>query len=209
MSYTSKQGSRLHQGLSRVPGLVLLFTIPVALAQSPEAELADVRQTLASLDQQAGACQQALDQSGAGTLPPECREFLAAIDGETVANYLSQCRTLRQWRDDFIAANRQADANSTDSLNLQRLMNIEYYCAENALLVRTSHVADAFAAIGAPALANLRSELAGDRFDRQQRQWRRDSTPRSMNQRLRAETDRLWRELELENLRQQLNRALD
>lgn len=216
MSYTSKQKSRREPG--RIAGLALLFTCSLALGQppaepdsetlNPDSALARVRQLLGTIDAQAAACNETYEQTAGEVLAVECVDFLSAIDGEPVVDYLVQCRRLRQWRDEFIEDNLQAEASNSDSDNLQRLMNIEFYCGEGALIIRTEYVASTFATLNQSATARQQSSLAAGIYEYQQLR-SLNSPAGGTSQRLRDETGRLWQQLELEILRQQQNRTLD
>jgi hypothetical protein len=178
-----------------------------ALSQtiSPETRLETIRQLLQALDQQALACQQSLDDSGTDQAGESCRDFLAAIDGATVAEYLAQCQALKQWRQALIDNRQGAAPARDDSLNLQRLMNIELNCGENALLARTEHVASSFATLQ-QALETTSGSGLGDSQAWYEEYRRQSTNTEAVNRRLRAETSELWRQLELENLRRQQSR---
>lgn len=207
MSYTSKQPRCFRLPLPLAWGLALLLTAPAALSQtvSPEARLETIRQLLLGLDQQALACQQSLDDSGTDQAGERCRDFLAAIDGDTVAEYLAQCQALKQWRQALIDSRQGAAPAQDDSLNLQRLMSIEMYCGENALLARTEHVASSFAALQQALAATGPGRIDSQAWYQDYRRSQSSNTE-AVNRRLRAETSELWRQLELENLRQQQSR---
>jgi hypothetical protein len=168
--------------------------------------LETIRQLLQTLDQQALACQQTLEDVEQDQPGESCQRFLAAIDGDSVGDYLQQCLALKQWREELISSRQGVAPAEDDSINLQRLMSIEVYCGDNALLERTEHVAASFAALqqklATTAGSGLRDFRSGNRqFPRSQR-----PDTDSANRRLRAETTELWRQLELENLRQQQRR---
>ena len=210
MSCTSKQPRcfHFHLPLPLAWGLALLLTAPATLSQtiSPEDRLETIRQLLLALDQQALACQQSLDDSGTDQAGESCRDFLAAIDGDTVAEYLAQCQALKQWRQALIDSRQGAAPAQDDSLKLQRLMNIEVYCGENALLAGTEHVASSFAALQQALATTSDSGPGASRAWYQEYRRSQSSNTEAVNRRLRAETSELWRQLELENLRQQQNR---
>ncbi len=135
---------------------------------------------------------------------------MAGIDGELTANYLAHCQALRQWRDEFIADRSISDADA--DTNLERLAGIEQNCGEDALAKRTEFVVTAFNRVARPAEDRLYRDLVQqsrqDRFN-QNNQAQRNQLLRSVQQqrvRSDAAVERQWNELELELIRQQIQR---
>jgi len=178
---------------------------------------------LQALDLQAESCLDALASAPAAddvqSRPEACVQFMGAIDGEPVANYLDRCREIKQWRDGFVTDNAGGDTDdsSTDSeadreRNLQRLIDIEFYCADDSLRLRTQYVFDAFAAVrqtsgvqqwGQQGIA--RQQPTGMAIP----QSRTGGAVSSMHERVRQETEQRWQQLQLELIRQQSRRPVD
>ena len=110
-------------------------------------QIAVVAATFATLDDMAASCLASLGaQPGqsAQALTEDCQTFLAAIDGEPTANYIQHCQQLQQWRSAFVEQSRAAPDDSNDPDALRRLIDIEYFCGDNALRLRTDNVASAY-----------------------------------------------------------------
>lgn len=177
-------------------------------------------EALILLDVKASDCLNAMvaDEDAAAI----CDDFMSAIDGEVIAAYLEHCRTLKAWRDGFVDQTVEQDLQSDgagDEEMLRRLVAIEYTCGENSLLQRTEFVATAFdrvqsqtgpgtAAIGASA-ASLSRQLSESRFNALERVERDRLQDAIQNQQRRSqrESERQFRDLENELLRQQINNA--
>lgn len=176
-------------------------------------------EALILLDVKASDCLQALDaEEDAQRL---CDDFMAAIDGELLADYLERCRTLKSWRDSFVdqtVAQDALDQNENNEEMLRRLIAIEYTCGENSLLARTEFVAtafdrlngsDAIAAARSSSAASLRRQLSESRFnalERVERQRLQDAI-RDQQYRSQRESERQFRDLENELLRDQIRDA--
>ena len=185
----------------------LLSTGSGSLAQSLEVEtheslstrVVQLEELFGSLDNQARNC---LENTPKAKLDnPACQALLDAIDGEPIATYLQHCRSLRNWRDEFVSNYQQsveAEQPDNDAI-LHLLVQTEYYCADNALSQHSDYVVAAFNEL------NSRPVETGNRVER-------STLPassaqletRRMNERLRRETEQQWRSLELELLRQRL-----
>lgn len=198
--------------------VLAMMVLPVAVfsaeAVSVESRIENVRETFSVLDTRAAACLAAReDNASAG--PDACANFLSAIDGPLVATYLSDCGSLKQWRDEFIDTPTPADSSRRETeRNLQRLRDIEFYCGEDALSRRTDNVQSAFNSIRQEQL-NQQYPGAGSalnrlQFERALLELRRQSetSQNSEQRRLNAETERLWNELELELIRQRIDSRL-
>lgn len=139
-----------------------------------------------------------------------CSAYLSLIDGAAVADYLTHCRELKDWRESFITnAHDNADDPAQTQQQLQRLVGIEFFCGDAALSRRTQHVQSAFNRLRDSA---LRIRMSLDGLYREQRllssqQQQRSQTGRELEEqrrRLSGETQGLWRDLEMELLRQRL-----
>lgn len=210
MSSTNKT---IHGCRYPILGIILTLTSCYALGQEPEAadyeqQLDHIKQIevlLHALDQQAEACLETMPRAVLDN--SSCQAFLNAIDGEPVARYLRLCQALRDWREDFVSDYQTSGQSSQHQTSqaLQLLVQTEYYCAENALRLRTEHVLGAFTALNQ---SEREVERDSDYFlpANGSRNGDARTGARDMHERLRRETDRQWRDLELEMLRRQLNR---
>lgn len=170
----------------------------------PGERLQEVRELILSLDSQASDC---LDTAPAATAAnPHCQALIAAIDGEEVANYLQHCARLKDWRDRFINRYQDGDTSEevTDTTALEVLVQTEYWCGEDALRERTSSVFPAFAELNQASEDNRFASNTANARAGSPALNTRTSDVRSMQERLRLETERLWLDLRIENLRQQL-----
>ena len=194
--------------------LGLLFSFSANSAEADlQAHIDAANAALGQLDSMAGGCLTALDSAGDDIAQQRCREFLDAIDGETLAQYLAHCEALKQWRDDFV---NTALASGTDrdssTQNLQYFIGTEHACGENALQKRTQFVSNAFTLLqegqmqDQPTTAALTRRLAELQFEatlNAERQLLQDSV---LQQRLRTEQETLRQMHKLENelIKQQL-----
>ncbi|MSR12373.1 MAG: hypothetical protein EXR84_11350 [Gammaproteobacteria bacterium] len=132
---------------------------------------------LQQLDTLASACLSGLQQAPA-TNPnpnPNCAQFIAAIDGELLAQYIAHCEVLAAWRASYVTTAFETTQNATAADQtpseiartpseiespLQLLVGAEYACGENALQARTGFVTAAFAQLQQNATA-IQQENAG------------------------------------------------
>lgn len=180
---------------------------------------------LSQLDSKAGDCLLALD-AGTDSKTP-CDDFMQAIDGALVADYLQRCKELKNWRDGYVERRVATDLDVDDGNSvemLQRLIAIEYNCAEDSLIAHTEFVSTAFnrlrgdtavvsarANADAASLSRQLSEQNLSALDESERLRLLDAL-RSQQNRSQRETERQFDDLELELLRQQIrsaNRARD
>lgn len=173
---------------------------------------------LEQLDALAGTCKTALqqpDETVAATVAATpCSQFLAAIDGELLAQYLAHCRVLKEWKAQYVTAAFNADQTLiTADTALQLLVGTDYACGENALQQRTEFVTSTFALIQPGAGISQRQnnqvelrlkELQFDATLSAERSLLQNSVEQQELQRV-QESARQMRQLELENLRQQLD----
>lgn len=182
-----------------------------------QSTLDSTAESLILLDVKASDCLDALD-TGENRVAL-CDDFMAAIDGEIVANYLAQCRLLKGWRDEYVEQTIEANlANDSqdDEETLRRLVAVEYYCADTTVLQRTEFVAAAFNRLGNNSAndpsgthsssASLRQQLSENRFNflENQERMRLQDALRSEQNRSQRETERQFDNLENELIRQQI-----
>ncbi len=168
---------------------------------------------LKELDLRANDCLTALDSEQDSK--QTCDDFMAAVDGELMTNYLQQCRVLKNWRDDFVtrtvAENTDA-SNQDDQEMLRRLVSIEFNCGENTLRTRTQFVVPAFNRLQAGAespgvsATSLSRQLSEARFKAMENRERQRLLNSVQNQQDRSqlETERQFNALENELIRQQI-----
>ena len=185
---------------------------------------------LQQLDTLASACLTGSQQAPA-TNPnpnpnPNCAQFIAAIDGELLAQYIAHCEVLAAWRASYVTTAFETTQNATaagqtpseiartpsDIGNpLQLLVGAEYACGENALQARTGFVTAAFAQLQQNATA-IQQEHAGltrrlneSQFDATlsaERRLLQNSVQQQQLQR-QQESERQLQQLENEIIRQQ------
>lgn len=181
-----------------------------ALEIGVEERIVLIRQAFSELDASAAACLTELDTAEQDRAMEACSAYLSLIDGPVVADYLGHCLLLRDWREAFITEERgDSDDPVQAEQQLQRLVDIEYFCGEAALSRRTEYVQNAFNRLRDSA---LRDRIPVDGLYREQApeaalRLQRSQTERELRQqqrRLSGETQRLWRDLEMELLRQRL-----
>lgn len=170
----------------------------------PVERLQEIRELVLSLDEQAKNCLETAPVATPNN--PHCQRLIAAIDGEEIANYLQHCAQLKEWRDHFITSYQEGDTGGelTDTAALEALVQTEYWCGENALRERTASVFPAFAALNEGSQVNRSASNAINPPANSSPSSARASDARRMQDRLRMETERLWLDLRIENLRQQL-----
>jgi len=197
--------------------LIALFGVfslpPLLLAQglSLEERVESASNALAELDRQASACLDSIDKKDDDNLL-YCDDFIKALDGELIGNYLNQCEVLKAWRDDFV----EDQSTPTDDIEriLELMTGIEFSCGEDALLKRTQYVAKTFgllqdtgrASQSAVPVNRRISELQVQRMQNAERLSLQNSILQQ-NRRLQLETDQRQDDLEKELLRQQINSA--
>lgn len=206
---SSTTNTRTHLGSAALLAIALFH--PGALAQESQAERAflptdqhidQLATLLTALDDKARACLET--EPTANSENSNCQQLIAAIDGNEIANYLAGCANLKDWRDGYIAEFQNENLSSQD-LNeeqaLRLLVQTEYLCGEDALRRRTEYVFPAFAALAQA----MRTETPRATAVRNGSVQRGDAN--AMQERLRRETEQLWLDLEIENLRQSVPRA--
>ena len=76
-----------------------------------------------------------------------CAEFMAAIDGKILEDYIDQCRQLENWKQHILEASLQSTNQTSTSaaqLQLQFIARIEKLCSEDGLRNNTQFVFAAF-----------------------------------------------------------------
>lgn len=212
--------SQTHSRFLLLTGLVALSALlslqSTAEAQESvnyQAQLDTANAELQQLDSKAGACLAAFESESAEIATVSCKQFLAALDGAELANYLASCELLKQWRDNFVsAAQRPGNDNQDDTGNLRLMVGVEYSCGEGALQKRTQFVSTAFnllygdQSLSQQSGAALSRRLAELRFETTRNNERRllqNSIQRQQADRLR-QTERQFDDLEKEIIRQQI-----
>lgn len=173
-------------------------------------------EALIALDVKASDCLAALNSAeNASAL---CDDFLADIDGDLMANYILQCRALKEWRDEYVDQTVSSELESDVANNeemLRRLVSIEFTCGENTLRNRTQFVFAAFSQLrngSAPSASNvtaIQRRLSQSRFnalDSSERQRLQDALS-SQQHRSQRESDQQFNDLENELIRQQIRNS--
>ncbi len=199
MSFTNKA----HPAWRRVLCCAALVLHPGIDAQDSDAQpanlpspqaFASIANLLTSLDDTAQECLESEPNGSLGNL--SCQQLIAAIDGEEIARYLSECKTLTAWRDDFVVA-FQTRETGADEQALHIMVQTEFYCGEDALRKRTTYVFPAFAAVTQAAATRTAPTPSS-----QSRVPSVDETFRTL-ERLMEETNQQWLDLRIENLRRE------
>jgi len=173
-------------------------------------------EALIALDVKAGDCLAALESDE--NSQPVCDDFINAVDGELMANYLEQCRTLKDYRDEYVDQAVTADLDSDTKNNaemLRRLVSIEFTCGENTLRSRTQFVFTAFnrlssgSATSGTSTAWISRQLSEDRFSALENGERQRLQNALQNQQIRSlrESERQFNDLENELIRQQIQNS--
>ena len=94
-----------------LPARTSLFALAVVCSALPSfssAQESDFQKSIDSsnealiaLDLKASNCLTAMDSDENSQVV--CDDFIKAVDGELMANYLEQCRTLKHWRDEYVS----------------------------------------------------------------------------------------------------------
>mgnify|MGYP006156473183 CR=1 FL=1 len=177
-------------------------------------------EALIHLDVLANDCLTTLDSME--NSPTACDGFINAIDGKLMANYIEQCRTLKNWRDEYVeqtvAANLDSDTENNAEM-LRRLVAIEFTCGENTLRSRTQFVFTAFNRLRDASAANsigtntdtstISRQLSESRFnalENSERQRLQNALQNQQNRSLR-ESEQQFNKLENELIRQQMKKS--
>jgi hypothetical protein len=204
-------------GLALLAGLIA----PVqAQDAGPQDSIEQARTALSLLDEQAGACLTSQSSATTNATAGACVAFRQALDGELLTRYLSACRVARAWRDEYVTRRVETgidDAAGSADETLRTLVDIDYWCGEDALARRTTNVVAAYGLsrsdISAPlaqtgSVRDLQRQLDTSRqqaiIDRERSRLQEDNL--AAQQRLRQETYRQQNDLELELIRQQKQR---
>lgn len=203
-----------------VPTRISLLALALVYSAASWAQISDVQESIDStsealieLDTKASDCLAALDSDE--NSQALCDDFIDAIDGELMANYLEQCRTLKSWRDEYVDQSVTADLDSDTENNtemLRRLVSIEFTCGENTLRNRTQFVFRAFDRLRSEPGSNgtnaalINRQLSEGRFNALENAERQRLQNALQNQRNRSlrQSERQFNDLENELIRQQI-----
>ena len=209
MTKSSQHWSRAYSIFACV---CLLQTASYAQEINLQLQIDAASSSLVELDGKAQACLNSLETAATTAAKPPCDDFLQAIDGELLANYLSHCKILKDWRDAFVSTAVNSNVQSNSNENLQLLVGIEFTCGENALQKRTQFVINAFGLLQDGQIqnqrtnANLIRRLAELKFEatlNNERRLLQDSILQQHSTREQA-TQRQFDDLEKELIRQQI-----
>ncbi len=190
--------------------MMVLWSSPLPGREMAVGErIAEAERILQAVDAQAESCLAQLAETSDAGQPAACADFLAAIDGETLAGYLAHCDALKQWRDDYVE--NPPIVSMKGERDLQRLVGIERACGENALRRRTRFVAEAFDAINTRRASrlsglSLQRRLGEIEFQSTLGGWQNELDATNSNRRIHNETLRQFDQLEEELIRRQINR---
>jgi hypothetical protein len=171
------------------------------------------KQALAELDDKALTCTSSFNLNLGEATALLCDEFMRAVDGEILANYLERCGTLKAWRDSFVESNHDSIPDLEADEALKMMMAVQYTCGENALQKRTNYVVDAFNTLVKGTLLNKTSTQSFDlRISELELQNRMDRERRALQDAINAQreqreqaTQNQFRSIENELIRQQIN----
>lgn len=135
------------------------------------------------------------------------------INGDFLPRYLELCNELKTWREQL---SEESSNNGVDPAQgpkiLQQLLDVEFSCGEEALTKRTQFVLSAWTKIRSPSYQGngiaMPNQNAVDSLNYSMRNSLLNGVD-NQQERVRAETQQLWRRLELENIRQQNRRPID
>lgn len=204
----------LSASLRSIALVVFLLTSSVlAQEDSLQFRIDSASTALSELDDKAQSCLDSVEQENREQAVSACDEFLQAVDGSLLANYISHCEVLKDWRENFITS-ANANANAADAeLNVRLLSGIEFTCGEDALQKRTEYVFRAFNLLqGASSQSQIVSTIDRRFSEFEQEQLRRSQEQLLRNgldqqrQRRSLDTSQQWDDLQEELIRQQINR---
>lgn len=150
MNSHSSSRSLLISGLSTLWLMVCLQATASAqqATQEPvdyQAHIDAAATQLRTLDSKASACLAAFEAESKESAAARCQEFIGAIDGADLADYVARCEVLKTWRENFVLAARQSSTDIQGSAaDLSLMVGIEFTCGEDALQKRTQFVTTAF-----------------------------------------------------------------
>lgn len=178
--------------------------------------IAAIRSSLQTLDTAAVQCLASIDADFTNSVT--CQDFMAALDDQINTqlpdSMMFHCTALTTWRDAFIARNNGnlSSNDSTDS-NLQLMVDIQYYCGDEALALRTNSVFPAFNLLqqeqrlsnGAISLLSLEADAYRQEIILERERARLQQSVLQGQQQSLQQTQGIQDALELELLRQQLD----
>lgn len=217
--------SRLNQKSSLAIAAIIMLALSgmaaTSKAQTPaqlKNELASAEALLMELDDKALNCRGSFSMNLGEAAALLCDEFLRAVDGEILASYISHCKSLRSWRDQFVthtkaAIDESTASNISDDQALELMVGIEYNCGENALQERTRYVVSTFDTLKQGSLQNQTTQQSFDRrLAEIEFQTRLDNQGQDLEQAIRQQGQRTAQSvqqqsqrLESELIRQQIN----
>jgi hypothetical protein len=197
--------------ITLLPGTTLYAA---AAEVAPEELLPVVQDVLEQLDRLAKSCLESDSPRSASDISNPCEDFFSAIDGDVLLHYLNSCRSLEAWRGEFARRYQEENRNTIESPDsLRILVQIEYFCATDALTQRTQFVSQAYQELRLLQSAN--SLNARQSWDERQKEIQQhylmererarllDSRD-TVQQRQQVETQRQFEQLQLELLRQDI-----
>jgi len=216
----SLPGSLYNRGNTRdwsvISCLVLICSlIPATYAAESNAIAQQLDIAKAAIEQFDEMATQCLQVSAAGVIDTQqnaCQQFRSALDGELLINYINACTNARQWRDNYVVQKIENPNNIEENQqqNLELLINVDYFCTENALVNRTTAVKQAYSSITSaetiPSRQTLSSLVQSIDASNQRRSLNTErqrllQSLESQSLRQRRETNRQLNELELELIR--------
>lgn len=185
-------------------------------AQEPvdyQAHIDAASNQLQNLDSKAAACLAAFEDESKESAAARCQDFLGAIDGADLADYVSRCEVLKAWRENFVLAAQQSSTDNRDNAaDLSLMVGIEFTCGEDALQKRTQSVTAAFnmlygnqnsAQQANREIARRLAELQFETTLNNERRLLQDAIRRQQSDRL-LQNERQFDALEKEIIRQQI-----
>lgn len=219
----AKLTSHLAPARTSLLALALVCSAPSSFSSAQEIDfqksIDSTSEALIVLDVKASDCLAALDSDESSQAV--CDDFIKAIDGDLMANYLAQCRALKNWRDEYVDQTVASDLDSTTENNeemLRRLVSIEFTCGENTMRSRTQFVFTAFnrlrsssaaSGVSGASTTTISRQLSEGRFnalENGERQRLQNALQNQQNRSLR-ESERQFNDLENELIRQQIQNS--
>ncbi len=160
--------------------------------------IAGASSLLQQLDRLAGQCQQSSPDS------EKCSEFLEAVDGKIIADYLDHCSRLENWKQELL---REVLTSNTDTANssiqLQRIARVENICGDTALENNTQFVFPAFNALRQQGIDSRPADAVSRRVSELEFSILENAERRSLQNSLRQQQLRRQQETEQQIISQQ------
>lgn len=194
--------------------LCAILATPLAPAQTQDLQIhVDAAITaLLELDSLANTCLNALDDNAPDVNAQQpCTDFLNGVDGDLLAGYLDHCAVLQTWREQYVVRAVTSDQTPISPVtDLQLLTGVDYACSDDALLLRTNHVVNAFSRLQTNGTANRQNASLQRRLGELQFESTLSAERQSLLNVLQQQqvqrqhqSDRQMRQLENELIRQQ------